>query len=162
MPYFIKFLKNNEELIKLVRRHPLSFLKPGLMAILLLLLPFFLMFLLFKWGTAGLIIFITLTLIGIFCLGRIILLWHYNSFILTNSRAILIKQKGLFDRQVSEINYQKIEDVAYRIKGIKQTIFRYGSIKIQNNNSDLAMIVNNIPKPQELQQQLLNLKKSLS
>ena len=107
------------------------------------------------------IIFIILALMGFFCLGRIILLWHYNSFILTNRRAILIKQKGLFDRQVSEIDYQKIEDVAYRIKGLKQTIFRYGSIKIQNNSSEMVMIVGNIPKPQELQQELLNLKKNL-
>lgn len=161
MPYFSKFLKNNEELIRLVRRHPLSFLKQGLIAVILLLLPFFLMFLLFRWEKAGLIIFCVMVIIGLWRLISVMLIWHYNSLILTNKRGILIKQISLFNRQVSEIDYQNITDIVYRIKGIKQMIFGYGSIKIQNHNSDLSIIITDIPKPQELQQQLLNLKKNL-
>ena len=71
------------------------------------------MFLLFRWQTVGLIIFLFLLAIGIIILIRLIVSWYYNAFLITNERVILYRQKGLFNREVSEVEYQKIQDVAY-------------------------------------------------
>lgn len=161
MSYFSRLLKDNEELIRLVRRHPLAFLKPGFWAIILILLPFFLMFLLFRWGQPGLIIFLILILSGIGCLVRVIILWLKNALLITNQRLILIKQKGFFDKLASETDYTRIEEIAYRIKGFKQTVFRFGSLKIKMQNSADPMIVPEVYRPQELQQLLLNIRRQI-
>ena len=111
MSYFNKILKENEELIRLIHQHPMVFFKPGLFALFLIVLPFFLMFLLFKWEIFGLILFIILLFIGTIALIRLIVVWHYNVFLITDRRVILFKQHGLFDRHVSEIEYEKIQPI---------------------------------------------------
>lgn len=159
MNYFNRILRENEELISLVRKHPLAFAKTGLIASLLLITPFFLMFSLFQLKEIGLVLFIVILVAGLLCLIRVIRMWRYNVFLITDKRVILIKQRGLWDRHVSEIEYEKIQDIAFRIKGIKQTLFRFGSIKIQIHSSESAMIVNQVPNPQKLQQLLLSIKR---
>lgn len=161
MSYFSRLLKDNEEPIRLVRRHPLAFFKPGFWAIILTLLPFFLMFLLFSWGQTGLIIFFILLTIGLFGLIRVIILWLKNALLITNQRVILIKQKGFFDKLATETDYQRIEEIAYRIKGFKQTVFRFGSLKIKMINNPDPMLVPGVYRPQQLQQLLLNLRRQI-
>jgi len=158
MTYFNKYLKDNEELIAVVKQHPLVFLKPGLIAVVLLSLPFFLMFLLFKWETFGLIIFFIMLVVGIIAIIKLIVIFSYNAFLITNQRVILFKQVGLFERSVSETDYGKIQDISYRIKGLGQTLFRYGSIRLQIMGSESPIIVSKIPKPREVQQLILKIK----
>lgn len=162
MTYFTRILKENEELVRLIRQHPMVFFKSGLLALIFLLLPFFLMFLLFRWEIFGLILFFTLLIIGLIAIIRLIVIWHFNAFLITDRRVILFKQRGLFDRQVSEIEYEKIQDISYRLKGASQTLFRYGSIRIQITNSETAIIVSKIPRPREIQQLLLKIKKNVT
>lgn len=160
MSYFSKILKENEELVRLIRRHPLVFFKPAVFSLILLLLPFFLMFLLFQWGTIGLILFFLLLFLGTLLMARLIVVWYFNVFLVTDQRVVLIKQHGLFDRKVMEIEYEKMQDISYRLKGFSQTLFHYGSVRIQVINSETVMIVSKIARPEELQQLLLRIKKN--
>ncbi|MFA6304754.1 MAG: PH domain-containing protein [Patescibacteria group bacterium] len=159
---FSRFLKNNEVLLRVIHQHVLVFFKPGLLALLLIVLPFFLMFLLFRWQKLGLGIFLFLTIIGILAIIRVYLIWSYNVFLITNQRLILIKQKGFFDRLVAETDYPSIQDVAYRKKGFWQTIGKYGSLRIQAHGLENALVVSKIPRPDKVQQLLLELKKEAS
>ena len=115
MSYFSRILKENEELVRLIRRHYLVFFKPAVFSLILLLLPFFLMFLLFQWGTIGLILFFLLLFLGILLMARLIVVWYFNVFLVTDKRVVLIKQHGLFDRKVMEIEYEKMQDISYRL-----------------------------------------------
>lgn len=155
-----KILKENEELVRLIRRYALVYFKSGLLALILLLLPFFLMFLLFKWGTIGLILFVILIIIGIIAIIRLIVVYSYNVFLITNQRIILYIQHGLFDRNVSEIEYDKIQDISYRFKGMGETMFKYGSLKIQIKNSESVLYVRRISHPEKMQQLILKIQKS--
>lgn len=160
MTYFSRVLKENEELLHLVRPSPAVFFKPAITALFFILLPFFLMFLLFQWERYGLILFFILLIIGLWLLVRLIVIWIYNVFLITNQRLILYRQPDLFDRLVSETDYDKIQDVSWRIKGFWQAVFRYGSVRIQLIGSESAIIVSKIPKPQQIQQILLSIKKN--
>ncbi|MCX6785559.1 MAG: PH domain-containing protein [Candidatus Komeilibacteria bacterium] len=160
MPYFTRILKEKEELERLIRFSPAVFFKPAAAALFFFLLPFFLMFLLFRWELYGLILFFILLIIGLWLLVRLIVMWHYNVFLITNQRLILYRQKGLFDRRVSETDYEKIQDVSWRIKGFWQTVLRYGSVRLQLIGSESPIIVSKIPKPQQVQQLLLSIKKN--
>jgi len=158
---YTKILKENEELIRLIRRHPLVYFKPGLFALILLLMPFFLMFLLFKWEGIGLALFIVLLVIGVIAIIRLIVVYYFNAFLITNRRIILYIQHGLFDRKVSEADYDKIQDISYRLKGFWQTLLKYGSLKIQIKNSESILYVKKIAQPDKIQQLLLKIQKNI-
>ncbi len=159
MVNYSKQLKNNEELIKVIHQDSLVFFKPVLAALMLIILPFFLMFLLFRWQEFGLVVFFILLIIGLIAIFRTVALWSGNVFLITNQRVILMKQRGLFDKQVLEADFEEIQDIAYRVKGFWQTVGRYGSIRIQILNSENNLIVSKIPKPAQVQQLLLQIKK---
>lgn len=159
MPHYSKHLKNNEELARVIHQHALVFFRPALIALILIILPFFLMFLLFRWQETGLVLFFILLVIGLIAIIRIAVLWSGNVFLITNQRVILFKQRGLFDKQVLEADFEDLQDVAFRIKGFWQTVGRYGSLRIQILNSETSLIVSKIPQPSQVQQLLLSIKK---
>ncbi|MBU1037364.1 PH domain-containing protein [Patescibacteria group bacterium] len=162
MSYFTKNLKDNEELIRIVKRHYLSFVPAVFFTLITLLLPFFLMFLFFRWGAIGLIIFTFLLLVGFLSLLRLIITRYYNCLVITSQRVILYKQKGFFDRQVAEIEYPKIQDVSYHFKGIFQTLFHYGSLKIQILSSESIIRAEKIPHPAQIQDLIKQIRKNIS
>lgn len=162
MSYFSKYLKNYEELNFLVRKHPAAFLRETFLTLLFILLPFFLMSLLFSWGGAGLIIFGALLLFALFFLLKLLVLWQKNVFLITDKRIVLIRQYGFFDKQVSEMNLNEIQNIAYRVKGLKQTLFNFGSLRIQKINNPGVLFVSDVPKPEKLQQALLKFRQKQS
>ena len=150
MPYYTKHLKNNEELIKVIHQPGLVFFKPVLGALIFIILPFFLMFLLFRWQETGLVLFFILLIIGLIAIFRAMALWSGNVFLITNQRVVLFKQRGLFDKQVWEADFEDIQDIAYRVKGFWQTVGNYGSIRVQILNSENSLIVSNFPKKRNI------------
>ena len=138
----------------------MTFIPAGILALILLLLPFFLMFLLFRWQIVGLIFFIALLVIGILVFIRLIVVWYYNAFLITNQRIVLYKQKGLFDRHVSEVEYHKIQDVSYHFKGLFQSMFHYGTLKIQVMSSETVMKADKISQPQKVQEIIKKIQKN--
>lgn len=62
------------------------------------------------------------------------LLWmdyYLDMWIITNSRIIDVEQKGLFNRQISEIPLQHVQDVTIEVKGFIETFLKFGRIRIQ-------------------------------
>ena len=161
MTNYSKHLKNNEELVKVIHQHGLVFFKPVLGALILIILPFFLMFLLFRWQQTGLVLFFVLLVIGLIAIFRALALWSGNVFLITSQRVVLFKQRGLFDKQVLEADFEDIQDIAYRVKGFWQTVGRYGSLRIKTLNGESNLIVGKIPKPAQVQQLLLQIKKKI-
>lgn len=161
MSHFSKILKDDEELVRLVRRHPLTFFGSILISLFFLLLPFFLMVLLLSWKTLGLILFLFFLLVGIILVSRFLTIRYYNCLMITSQRVILFRQKGLFDRQVSEIEYQKIQDVSYHFKGLWQTLWHYGSLKIQVLSSETVIKAEKIPQPEKVQDLIKNIQRNL-
>lgn len=61
----------------------------------------------------------------------IILDWYLDAWLLTNIAIIDVKWDGFFKRSAQRIEYQSIEQVAYAYNGFWQTVFRYGTLQIQ-------------------------------
>jgi len=160
MSYFTRNLNDDEELVDLVRRHGLNFLPAALLAMLLLALPFFLLFLLWQWKNIGLLLFVFLLAVGVLAMIRVLLVWYYNALVITNQRVILYKQKGFFERQVLEAEYGKIQDTSYIFKGLWQTLFHFGSLRIQVVNSETILVVEKIPTPAKVQDLIKNIQKN--
>lgn len=144
-------------MIAVVRHYGLTFWPQILAIFLLLTLPFFFLFPLFRWGYWGVALFGAPLLLGVVYAFRVLITWYYNAFIITNCRVIDIDQRGFFERIVSEALYEKIQDVSYRRKGIWQTIFRYGDVMIQVAGGDIGLEIKKVRAPEKTQQLISDL-----
>lgn len=123
-------LKPHEEILQVVREslvpHSGKFFLLGIW----FLLPFFLLFPLLNGGTIGMVTFGLLFVFSTGFLWRASRSWAYTLLIITDKRVIDIDQHGFFDRTVTEIIYDRIDEVTYRTKGIIETVFQYGTIRL--------------------------------
>ncbi|MFH1171219.1 MAG: PH domain-containing protein [bacterium] len=123
-----------------------------LLAAIFLLGSFFFLFPLLRVGFWGVILLFALFLFGIFLVVRIVLLRALNVLIVTNLRLIDIDQRGFFHREVSEATYEKIQDVSFSLKGVAQTLFRYGNVLIQTAGVQANLEVQNVRHPERIQE----------
>jgi uncharacterized membrane protein YdbT with pleckstrin-like domain len=132
--------QHDGEKVELVfRQHPVVMRKEliiGLLAILLAVLP---MNFLPQYFDA-----LTKLALGVF--GVVILFWiyrwigwYYSVYVVTNERLVEIKQKGFFNRKVTEFGLDKVQNVNYHIKGFQAVIFQFGDITAQTYVGDLVM-----------------------
>jgi uncharacterized membrane protein YdbT with pleckstrin-like domain len=141
-----------EEVVAVVRHYGLTFWPKILAVILLLGLTFFFLFPLFSLGYWGEIIFFFLIFLAALYASYIFVIWYYNAFVVTNIRVVDIDQRGFFERIISETTLDKIQDVSYRHKGIFQTIFRYGDLRIEIAGTDAGLEIKNVCHPGRAQQ----------
>ncbi len=78
-------------------------------------------------------------------------------FIVTEKRIIDIDQTGIFSRTVSELRLYRIQDVTAQVKGIWQSMFDYGEVFIQTAGEVERFHFENIPHPNRLAKEILEL-----
>ena len=57
--------------------------------------------------------------------------YYFDVWIVTNKRVVNIEQKGLFSRNVSELELEKIQDITTEVHGLIPTFLNYGDVFIQ-------------------------------
>jgi uncharacterized membrane protein YdbT with pleckstrin-like domain len=81
--------------------------------------------------------------------------WYYTVYIITNMRIIEIKQKGFFNRKVSDVPLDRVQSINYHIKGFQAVLFQYGDITAQTYIGDILM--KTIYKPVAIHEKLLKI-----
>lgn len=155
--YTTKQLKEGEELVRLVRRHPVVLVPPLGLGIFLVLTDFFLMAWWFRHGWWGVGLWLFILILSAWWIFRTVYIWSLNVMVLTNQRVIDINQRGVFDRRVAEAPYDKIQDVRYTIRGMWQTLLSFGVIVLQTAGSTTNLELTNVRHPVELQQLITDL-----
>lgn len=155
----VLLLKEDESVKAFARRHFVTLLPRLLLALLLIVIPFFLLFLLFSWGVVGVVVFLILVLSGIILAIRTFLIWDADVLIVSSLRVIDVDQRGLFSRIVSEAPISNIQDVSWQKKGILETIFRMGTVTIQTAGSGVTVKAIRIPRPQEIHELVNDLRR---
>ena len=148
--------------MKIIRQYPWCYLFSLVLTVVLVALPFFLLFLLFRQGWWGVLIFILLLLFGIVYGVRKAFMWYFDGFLLTNRRVIDFDQKGFFERQVSETTFEKIQDISFRKKGFWQTMLNFGTVVVQTASSEAKLELKNVFEPEKVQSLLVELTKKVS
>jgi len=156
--YFSHELKENEQIIQIVRKHWITLAAPLLKAVVAAALPFFFITFLLASPLGGAILAGWLALCLLYAAYESIT-WYLDSFIITNLRIIDIDQRGLFRRSVSETEIDKIQDVTYSINGIIATIFGYGSCLVETAGSQNLISLDHIHRPHELQELLVQIQR---
>ena len=147
-------LKEDEQILSVVRRYGVTFFWWWLLILILFVVPFFFMFWLFQHGWWGQTLFIVPVVLGVLTIIRTLFLWQKNVLIITTHRLIDIDQRGFFDKIISDVPYDQVEDIMGRIKGFWGTIFRFGNLTIQTGNGKVQIIVDKIKQPTFLQQEI--------
>ena len=150
-----------------LRRHPIVFIGPTLVFLILLALPFAAEFIMLggkpldlsnALANVGLKL-----LVAVYYLG--ILLFYLSEFtdyyldidIITNDRIIDINQKGLFGRSVSELDLTRIQDVKSVIKGIIPTILSYGTVTVETAATEENFVFDQVPNPHFVRQRIIEM-----
>jgi len=142
-------LKDNEEVIAVLRNHMVTRMRQILLALALVAVPFFFMLPLFSLGMPGVIGFGISISAGLIYGWREFFKWYGSAFVVTDLRVIDIDQHGWFSRTVSEVELNRIQDVSFSIKGLSGTIFGYGSVLIQTAGSGANIELSAAPDPKE-------------
>lgn len=157
-------LETNEYIILIARRH---WFKPVLETIGLvfsLLIPLVVSSVIFalpgttkELGNTG-VLSIIILLSWLFVVWNIIfIVWtnHYlDVLIVTNLHIIDIDQKGLWHREISTVQLQKIQDISSKTEGIIASILNYGELEIQSAGSFTNFIVRGVQKPDLIRQKV--------
>jgi hypothetical protein len=151
-------LKENEKIYFTIRRYGLTLFWWWLLIFLLISIPFFFMFWLFQNGWWGITLFVLPVAIALILLIRSMYLWRKNCLFITSHRLVDHEQRGLFDKIVSELTYDQIEDVSGRVRGIGGTIFRYGELSVQTGNGKVKIMAVKIKHPLLLQEKINELR----
>ncbi|MEK7158326.1 MAG: PH domain-containing protein [Patescibacteria group bacterium] len=144
-------LKDGEEQVAFIRQYIVTLWPAILLSVFFILAPFFFMVPLFRRGTGGVAIFLTLIAIGVLAGVRQWILWNLNAFLITNQRIIDFDQSGLFHRRVSEASYEKIQDVSFSQDGVLATLLDYGNVHVQTAGTQAQLEILCVHRPKDLQ-----------
>ncbi len=159
--------KPNEKILFVLKRHVITFL-PGLFFfVLLLFIPVAVYFLLLNVSPNifnGDSLYPALVLLGsIYYLGVSLFLFsnfidfYLDIWIITDDRIVDIEQHGLFSRSTSEIELHRIQDVTDSVKGLFQTIFKYGNVIVKTASDTNDIVFRNVPFPGKIRGELIKL-----
>lgn len=143
-------LKDDEAVKLIARRHPITLFPALLVAFLLIVIPFFLLFPLFAWGALGVTLFLASVILGIGTAIRTFLLWDADVLIVSTYRVVDVDQRGIFTRMVSEAPLSSIQDVSWSRKGMLETLLRIGTVRVQTSGSAGAIEVRRVASPERL------------
>lgn len=125
---------DNEDIIRVNRQFPIVMRRPliyGMLILVVGLLPWAFAFgNMYSWAeqAAWWLIFCIIVLILYWL--RTWVGWYFTVFVLTDKRVVMTRQKGLFDRTVSELALNNIQNVTYAMKGVQAAMFHFGDITI--------------------------------
>lgn len=76
--------------------------------------------------------------------------YYLNQWVITTHRIIEINQRGFFNREVSSILLNHIQDVTSEVNGLFATLLGYGTITIQSAGADTYFHMHGIENPTAL------------
>ena len=85
--------------------------------------------------------------------------YYFDTWIITNERIVAIYQNGLFSREVSELRFERIQDVSTDVVGIIPTVLNYGDILIQTAGEEEKFVFKNVPDPYTIKSLIMNIQK---
>ncbi len=87
-------------------------------------------------------------------------LWNNGVYVVTNQRVIRIEQLGLFNRQISEAEIDRIQEISTEINGPIRTMLNFGDVRLQTAASGEGKVVlEDVIDPYDIQQQIVRVQR---
>lgn len=81
--------------------------------------------------------------------------YFLNAWILTNFRIVEIEQRGFFNREVSSLQLNRVQDVTTTVAGVIPSLVGFGTIKVQSAGADVDVRMRGIPRPEQMRDLIL-------
>lgn len=76
--------------------------------------------------------------------------YYLDVWYVTDKRIIDINQKGIFHREISNLRFDKIQDISVEVKGIIATFLNYGDIRVQTaSENSREFFIHNASDPEK-------------
>lgn len=85
--------------------------------------------------------------------------YYFDVWIITSQRIVNVEQKGLFTRKVSELRYEKIQDVTTEVNGFIPTIINYGDVHVQTAGEEGEFLFRTVSDPYQIKNIIMELQK---
>ncbi|MBA3732873.1 PH domain-containing protein [Patescibacteria group bacterium] len=164
MNYEILNLEPDEHVILEVRKHWIVFAGHAVGLLFAAFLPFIILTL-FKIFLPSLIIIkipgnTSALFLFFYCLW-LLALWisfffdwtkyYLDVWYVTEKRIIIVDQKKIFDRGISNLRFDKIQDVTIEVEGFIPTLLNFGNIKVQTASEDnFDFLLTNVRNPEQV------------
>ncbi len=146
---------DDEYVLLMLRKHPITQLKKLLILILMIIAPFVVgridFVLSFSAGlrTASFLLWFLLTMGFAF---ESFLTWFYNVYIVTDERIIDIDFLSLIYKNVAAAKLDNIEDITATTTGAIQSMFNFGTVEIQTSAEKREFEFELVPQPTKVTQ----------
>jgi len=83
--------------------------------------------------------------------------YYLDVWYVTEKRIIAIQQKKIFDREITNLRFDKIQDITIDIHGFIPTLLGFGNVKVQTASEDnLEFTMNTVRYPDEVRRVIFN------
>lgn len=79
-----------------------------------------------------------------------IYVYNHNVLIFTNEHLIEVEQNGLFGRIISEVSFNREQDISGNRSGFFATIFDYGNVTVQSAGENVHFVFRYARDPEEI------------
>ncbi|KKP59066.1 MAG: hypothetical protein UR51_C0001G0026 [Candidatus Moranbacteria bacterium GW2011_GWF1_34_10] len=154
---------NGEIIIRIIRRHWFNILEQyfiiiGILFLMLLSIQILPMY--FASNADLPIFFFIESFLMIILWIYSFIIWidfYFDVWIITNERIVNIEQKALFIRTISELKFDKIQDVSIEIFGLIPTILNFGDVHVQTAGNTERFLFHKVPDPQKIKGLIMNM-----
>lgn len=81
--------------------------------------------------------------------------YFLNVWVLTNQRIVDVKQHGYFNREVSSILLNRVQDVTTEVEGVLPSLLGIGDITVQSAGAVDEFHMHGIPRPEQMRDIIL-------
>ncbi len=85
--------------------------------------------------------------------------YYFDVWIITNERVVNIEQKGLFVRHISELHFQRIQDVTSEVEGLLPTILDFGDVIVQTAGEETRFVFRQVADPSSVKDLVMRIAK---
>lgn len=155
--------EKEEDIVLVVRSHPVVYTPYFLVAVVVSFLPLIFQLILSTF-TENVVVFFALFLscltislsIGIYAFVK----WYYDVNIITNKRILDLDFTSVASHKLSEARLGRIEDVTHKQKGLVGSIFDVGTVYFQTAGATARIEFDDIPRPRDVQKIMYRLLES--
>lgn len=153
----------DEQIVLVIRSHWIIYVPQLLLAILVLVFP-----IIIGGVSSDLLentsLFISLILTSIMIAASIvvsaILKWYYNVSIITDQRVMDLDFPNVMSHSMTEAQLEHVEDVSHKQIGLLGSFFDVGTVYVQTAGTSQNLEFQNIPRPRDVQDILIDMLES--
>ncbi|KKW14449.1 MAG: hypothetical protein UY54_C0017G0003 [Parcubacteria group bacterium GW2011_GWA2_50_10b] len=155
--------KHGEEVLMLLRHHPFTIIIKVAFFVLIGLVPIVLWIifsaLLEEHGWLNAFLFVSSIWYLVLWLGifHSLTIYTLNAVLITDRRIIDNDLHGLFNREVSELHNNRIQDVSVHTNGLLETFLKFGDVTVQTAASEKQFIFHQVPKPEKVKDVIMQI-----